>query len=53
MTHEAAITVLQIAKDVCDTNRPINLDRGNTEQAELERTNSIAYGEAIEALKAA
>lgn len=53
MTHEAAITVLQIAKDVCDNNRPINMAEGNTEQAELERENSIAYGEAIEALKAA
>lgn len=51
--NTAAIIVLEIAKDVCDNNCSINMAEGNTEQAELERENSAAYGAAIEALKAA
>lgn len=53
MTHEAAITVLQIAKDVCLSNAPINIAEGNFEQAKLEQKNALSYARAIEALKAA
>lgn len=53
MKHAVAIEELQIAKDVCDNNAPINEAEGNTDQAALERARSAAIDESIEALKAA
>jgi hypothetical protein len=50
MKHARAIEALQIAKDVCDTNAPINEVEGNIAQAELERWNSGEYADAIDAL---
>ena len=50
---QAAIEQLEIAKDVCDVNAPINEAEGNADQAALERRNSAVFAQAIEVLKAA
>lgn len=47
----AAVAVLEIAKDVCDTNAPINARAGKAAQAKLERANSAEYATAIRTLK--
>lgn len=46
-----AINALQIAKDVCDTNAPINEAAGNMAQAQLEREHSAAFAKAIAVLQ--
>ncbi len=48
---EHAITQLEIALDIVETNAPINEAEGNLEQAQLERECAASYRAAIEKLK--
>lgn len=48
---QPAITALEIALGVVETNAPINESEGKQEQAELERRNAESYRAAIERLK--
>lgn len=50
---QAAITQLEIALDVLVTNEPINRERGDIEQADLEARNAAEIRQAIDVLKAA
>lgn len=52
MKHLAAIAQLTVSAEICETNAPINEREGNHEQAELERSNAVAYREAIARLEA-
>jgi len=47
----AAIAQLEVALDVVVTNEPINRERGDIEQADLERRNAEQFRRAIEVLK--
>lgn len=51
MIYDYAINELEIALDVVETNYPINLKEGNTEQAELELQVATSCKAAIELLK--
>jgi len=46
----SAVEILTQAANVCDTNMPINLEKGEFEQAQLEQANSIQFKAAIAAL---
>jgi hypothetical protein len=46
-----AIAALQAAKEVAETNEPINRAEGNTDQADLELIVAQECGEAIEILE--
>jgi Zn finger protein HypA/HybF involved in hydrogenase expression len=48
---EQAITQLEIALEVVETNAPINEAEGNLEQVQLERECAASYRAAIERLK--
>lgn len=50
---QAAITQLEIALDVLVTNEPINRERGDIEQADLEARSAAEIRQAIDVLKAA
>lgn len=46
----AAVSSLQVAAEVCETNAPINEARGDIAQAKLERDNAAEYRAAIKRL---
>lgn len=48
---QAAITTLEIALEVLETNEPINRQEGNLEQAELELVSAQEIREALEVLR--
>ncbi len=51
MSYKAAINELENALEIVITNEPINEERGDIEQARLERENAVSFRAAIELLK--
>lgn len=49
--YSDAISQLETALDVCETNEPINRAEGKVEQADLEARCAASYRVAIEKLK--
>ena len=47
----AAINTLTIALEILEINEPINRERGNVEQAELEAANAVEMREALAILR--
>lgn len=47
MSHEAAIAVLTNAAETCENNAPINQEKGDWSQEDLEIANAQAYRKAI------
>lgn len=50
---KAAITQLEISLDTLETNEPINREKGNSAQAELEATSAAEIRQALAILRAA
>lgn len=47
----SAINQLDISAQTLENNAPLNIERGDLEQAELERRNATSYREAIQVLE--